>query len=379
MNPAAASPGYRLGRFLAVSPHARTIPPHLQADVDALERYHQAGAFQIRDPEQLAAIDEIRDGLETQCENYSRRRAAERTLADYIEGIEDPLGGFRLPQIVEKLRTCRCRGPIGIKPGGGHVIAWEHKCGLVRLCPDESREETMRLAEKYVPAMGAFLNEHPTHRAFYAVLTDHNFPAGRLAYGKKHFFERFKALRAELPEVRGALVVQEDPLSASGEWNIHLNVILLVRGRFDYEKVRRLWGANVHLQQLKGKDLVRTLLEVVKYSAQIVPTKSDEKAARHATAAPAMTEWPHARWLEWWAAQRRTRRVRSYGALYKVPAPEKKYSDMDGVRWVGAVDFDTATLAYRVDLIPGDNFSAISRQSDNFRPYDQATGPPPPH
>jgi len=418
--------------FAAKHPHARSIPHHLQQALDTINRYHQAQEVAVNarlSPQDLEAIaDELKDGNE---ERF-KRRVAEARLADYIEEIHHATGWRPEPKkrvvkgevkwsrprtledIAASLRTCRKTGLVGLKPEGGYVMAWDEKCGQVRLCPDESREETQRLSEWYEPAMYAFAKASPTHRLFYLVPTLHNYRPGDLARGKRELMERWKQFSADLVAegigLEGSLNIQEDPLSARGDWNVHLNCFACVRGRFDYARVRELWGANIHIEQIKGdREAIRNALrEAIKYAAQIVPTKSEDKAERDDSDAPAMTEWPHDRWLEWWQAQQGFRRVRSYGCLYGLhekrwkaasgrqrrtwcdqaeqPAAlarlawreiDAKQRDplrkamvhgerlsMGAIQWIGSIIFDAAG-SYAVGLTPGNNFSPDSREKPN--------------
>ena len=415
--------------FAARNPHARTLPHHLQQYLDIIERHHRAQevavnqVFSPGDMEQIA--EELRDGNEER----AARREAELALADYIEEIHHATGWQAQPRsrvvkgevkisrarslldIAGALRECRQTGTLGRKPDGGYLMAWDSKCGQVRLCPDEAREEMKRLTEWYEPALYAFEKASPTHRLFYLVPTLHNYRPGDLARGKREMMDRWKQLTADMLEagidLRGSLNIQEDPLSARGDWNVHLNCFACVRGPFDYATVRELWGANIHIQQIKGnrEEIRKALREAIKYAAQIVPTKSTDKAERGESEAPAMTEWPHDRWLEWWEAQQGFRRVRSYGCLYGLH--EKRWNaadnaqrrrwcdqaeqtralvalkwreidtkergavrkamvhgdrmDMGAVQWIGSIIFDAAG-SYAVGLIPGNNFSGDSRE-----------------
>lgn len=350
--------------------------------------------YQYRD--QLA---EIRAELELEAEDRARRRRAEHELADYIEATQPDMADK-----VESMRTCRTAGCVGIRPGGGHVVAWDHKCGDVRLCPDEAREETRRLASKYVPTVQQWVQAKPTRRVFYAVFTFGNFEPGRLAHGKHYLFKRFKAWQdrkrpcteadrrrwgygpkkrkvPEFPGLKGSLVIQEDPLSASGEWNVHLNALLLVEGEFDFKRVRDTWGCNVELREIRSDtaSLARTMNEIVKYAAAHVGGKSVEKHADGSSQAPPMTGWPGDLWREWFDAQQGFRRTRSYGALYKVPKPDTE--SLEDVEWVGAIKFTDAGN-YWVDLIPGDNFlnraaAKAARPAPGYKFPDPRPPPPP--
>ena len=450
----------QLDRWLYLNPHARTIPPHIQQCIDILERHRKAQECTPGTGNRYE-LARLQDELELEAIERAGRRNAEHELADYIRGIADGMNceSFEdielrqeLVSLSNRLGSCRMSGTVGLIEGRP-VMAWDYKCGLVRLCPDESREETQRLTDFYLPAMLDWCRESPLHRVYYAVFTVHNFRPGHLKTGKQYLFEKFKAwmnaryqycpaiqrhgsyiqtqqMTAKVwPQIKGAFVVQEDPLSATGDWNVHLNVFLFVKGEFSYKAVRETWGANIHITEL-GRDeqsLRSALLEAIKYSAQTVPEKSDGKAAAGDTAAPAMTEWPPERWIEWWKANQGFRRTRAYGCLYALHAKRWDAMDMMGrtevlriagapmelckltwkeigqdmkkkdrerlkvalrkamthgerldmnkVEWIGTVQF-TADGRYRVDLIPGDNFSASRRLGGNFSGPSGGSGPP---
>jgi len=457
-------------------PHARTVPPHLQACLDLIRRHEQAATVQLRRVIDPYELEQIRADLEEANAERHERRLAELRLADYIEEVHHTTGWQPEPttrevqgktittrprtllDIAQSLRECRQSGYLGEKPGGGWLMAWDHKCGQVRLCPDESREETQRLSEWYLPALLDFSQTDRWNRIFYLVPTTHNYRPGQLAQGKREMMERWKQLcdarrycpirytwnekkkkwrrkvarRDQWPrlfDIRGSLVIQEDPLSRDGQWNVHLNAFACVRGRFDFELVRLAWGANIHIRELKGeaKALRAALLEAIKYSARIVPAKSEDKAGAGTSAAPAMVDWDPELWLEWWQAQLGFRRVRSYGVLYglhekrwnaaglhqrrqwaelaEVPptvagalwrdlpgrdrdTPAKRRDrlrksmvhgerlDMGNVDWVGLISFD-GTAGYQVDLITGHNFFATDPQKAHQATAQQHQRAPP--
>lgn len=374
------------------------LPPHLRRVVNQLDRYFAASDKHLT-PAKRA---EIEASIYVELSDRAARRDAEQQLAAYIHTVADALPGFELRYnahaLADRLAECRTQGVAGQTADGRLQVAWDAKCDQVRLCPDESRVETQRIARRYCSAMRDWVGERPgRRRVIYAVLTCPNFEAGRLDHGKRYTLAKFKnwmrfqydaaplAYRrttettapgvrrvvhkavktrkrklAAFPSLRGALVVQEDPLSARQDWNVHLNAFLLVDGRFDYKEAREVWGHNVEFRELDATDpetLYHAALEAVKYSAQIVPTKSAEKRAKRATHAPAMVEWTPRQWAEWWAAQQGFRRVRSYGCLYKIGKPADTEPPM--VTWLGRVTFHRGR--YRVDLIPGNNFSDWGR------------------
>lgn len=410
------SPGGRLAQWLDRHPEASYLPPHMGRVAEALSRDDEIARAWSGAKVVPAAYTRQRQTLHAELTadlaRHGERRDAEQRLARYIRDVAAE-GSPVLLEVAAKLESCRVSGAVGLKPSGGYVVAYDDKCGLSRLCPDEANAETARLAERYVPHLAAWLAEKPGRSIHYAVLTWHNFAPGRLAHGKRYLMERFKAeildgrdaacpvawaWSAEagrrvtvatrkrtierFPEIRGAFVCQEDPLSAGREWNVHQNVVLMVEGYLDYGRLRDAWGANLHVQRLEGspESLTRALREVVKYSAQAVPSKSADKRARHATEAPAMVEWPGALWREWWDAQAGFRRTRTYGACYRVPKVEPELEDFADVFWCGQLHFDARTRSFRIDLIPGDNFSgsrAAATPGDN-RARGRGRPPDPP-
>jgi len=378
------------------------------------------------DPQWSADRDAIQQYLESNSTDRARRREVELELADYIDGVgrrhPSACRYYRLDELAERMRQCRQGGTVGAKPQGGYVVVWDSKCDQVRLCPDEAREETQRVASRYVPPMMAWQREKPgVRRLYWCVLTLPNYPAGQLAEGKREAFQRFvghiwrgkyqacpvefrrrrpweradggPAYETIRPDrrrtitkfngaLKGALCVQEDPLAAGGtilgaDWNIHLNVILMCEGQFDFAELRQEWGANLEIRQLSGDEesLRGAVLECVKYAAQAVPSKSAEKAADGETAAPAMTEWPAARWIEWWGAQQRFRRTRSYGVLHGVPAPPTMA--LEDVEWIGTIEYVGGY--YRARVVPPTQIAGVgSIPGDNFSASPPASGADPP-
>ena len=353
------------------NPDARSLPWHIQREYDKVERYKKVNSVEVS---QCLSHDEIelaRDELSDMMEGYKTRRDMELMLANYIEGVARRNNRVDLLGIAERLKDCRQSGPVAQKPDGGLMVAWDNKCGLVKLCPDESREETQRLNNFYNPSITDFLNANPMHRAFYMVPTTKNYYPGELLHGKEDIFNKFNQfIRPEheycrvafeegtvcvipkkykgtqpisktkgepIADFKGALVVQEDPLSSSGQWNVHLNAIVLVKGQLDFKRVRAEWGTNLFIQEIavdkdienKTQAIKESILELIKYAATIVGVKSEDKAKDGTSSAPGITDWPDTRFIEWWDSHRiptgsidkpfkTFRRVRSYGCLYAV-------------------------------------------------------------
>src|SRR5262249_48375599 len=120
------------------------------------------------------------------------------------------------------------------------------------------------------------------HGLHYAVFTSPNAAPGQLRKEMVRLCRRFRDTilkSGDFPEVKGALCVLEAPLGSQREWNVHLNVILVVKGFLDYKKLRRLWHWNVELQPLaKGPGVVKgALCELIKYAVAATVAKSAEK------------------------------------------------------------------------------------------------------
>lgn len=379
----------RLDRWLYLNPdYSGTVPRHVAADVDVLcrresARSNMSGATLVS-PKLREQAAQIRATVEAGLAGYARRRAAELELSEYISEVGSRLGDGELAALAEKLTHCRQNGALGIRPDGRPLIAWDEKCRVSRLCPDESREETNRLAERYTPAVLDWIAGGKGRRAQYLVFTAPNVPHGELAAGKRELLARVKEFlfgnvaacpvayginRDEgrrvvlssrkrtlrrFPAVEGAFVCEEDPLSGSGGgWNVHVNAIVLIDGAFDWKFARSEWGGNLHFQSLGGtvEEIAEAIRELVKYSARAVSEKSAEKSASGMSPAPAMVEWSDAEFSEWWAAQKGFRRTRTYGALYKVEKPAPEVLEWDQIVWAGAINWDGR--GYRLEMVRG--------------------------
>jgi len=287
----------------------------------------QADGVAVFDTRELQGI---RDHIESASVGWARRCEWESNLAEYISTVGIKSSRLDLTQLASAMYDCHQGGPV-VRTGEGCAhIAWRSKCEKVRVCPHASREETMRLAEHYVPGIRELIASTPKSRAYYAVFEPRNYAQGSLAHGKAETMVQVKEWIKKQKNVIGALVVQEDPLARDGSWNIHCNVILITQGDFSYEDARELAGCRVHFSQIKntkGSGLVKAILEVVKYSAKPCATNDRDKRD-DGKRAPFMNEWPPETFCEWWDAQQRFRRTRSYGALYAI----------DGKRWDAAND-----------------------------------------
>lgn len=333
-------------------------------------------------------------------ESYGRRRAAEHQLAEAMD--EANYSGLYYPKLdeyVAAMKHCREQGVAGLKHDGRLVIAWKSKCNCLRLCPDEARQDQSRVLKQYFDAilsakrgwLGAFAitrrgvdyegEFNPSDvRLYKGVFTMPNVPQGELHAAKRAIFAEFKNFRRKLPEIIGHLVIEEDPLAFDGTWHVHLNVIMLVDGYLDYDRVRLYWPwvlklaseadmlkatrATLKKRGLKTDEirddvlLVAAVKECVKYPVQAVSEKSDKAAGGWVggeyrdpvgePCAPPMTEWPVAARAEWWRAQQGFRRVRSYGVLYGLEKPEIPDTLDQDTDWFAVLCRDAESRAWTV-------------------------------
>jgi len=365
----------RLFHWIRCNPKATQIPSYLAHVVDQLER--GKGAL---DTESLTVknydIYQIERELEQDTLVKSDRHVIRQRLADYIEeGIkQNDFYSYQYSETLLKLRTARTTGAVGIDPvSGRHITAWDDKVNCVRLCPDEAREETQRLTRKYAPEIFRLLESNPDYRLFYAVYTQPNVPAGNLKEGKREQYRKFSNYHRSAWAkscIKGSFVIQEDPLATNDkDWNVHLNAIHVVKGRFDYKTVRKMWGYNVEIRQIKGtpEDIAKAFLEVVKYAAKHIGEKSQD--GRH-TKSKGMTSWSMDQFHEWFMAGKGFRRSRSYGCLYRFDGIPDKGVALEDVIWVGSINHDGTAYQVHlkhqvggvktVDLIQADNFATRS-------------------
>ncbi len=373
----------------------RRIAAQYEADQDKareffLPQYKQLGA-ERDDPGALAV--------------YERHRIIERQVATFlfyeVSAYAESCGLLQhseaLRRLAIKMYSCRTAGMFGIGTHGKPVIAWDSKCSQAKLCPDESRHEAQRLFDRYADAIDQ--HQKKGGRVYKVWPTLPNYPLGRLREGKRHIFKRWRdrIVRAQknkqkkFPHV-GSLMIQEDPQGAGGDWNVHLNGILLTDGWLNYAELREAWGCNIEIRQHKlrskaehrERDLRELFNEMVKYSVRTVPEKSGSK---HSSEAPAFIDWTPAAALEWYQANLRFRRSRSYGSLFRIGKPDREpvmplvfFGSLEWqptgyrVTWrrhnlahlvKGMLTWDRGTL----DLIRGNN-------STSARGARQPTGPP---
>jgi len=371
-------------------------------DLDEYEDFvKQTGPFQIvyQKNDIPALLKSYHDEITQSLEPFAHRRLIEQDLARYIQDkiIPHAFWHEKMHELHNKICTCRVSGSHGIEIREGKKInavrAWDHKCGQAKLCPDESRLEGQRLAERYLPEVGSFALK-TGNRIFYAVLTMPNYAPGALLEGKKEIYKKWTSLLLRIKRsknkplsdpfrrlnaIKGALVVQEDPLSAKLDWNVHLNIMLLVHGNFDFEDLRNAWGYNLEIRHIKAVDLAKSFLEICKYQVKAIAEKSSDGHSE----APGMMQWDSALWLEWWRANKGFRRTRSYGCIFNLPEVIEPEVEVETI-WLGRMRFDHdqyevtvfESALKHVDLIQGDK--SIWKKQPKSRFLSENTFHPPP-
>lgn len=364
-------------------------PPHVLAAQRQLERYETASESHWLDwsAEELQGllqqVDQQRLVFEAEDEHANVRMA----VARYLETVVVPTIRFdeRVWKLPRRLREARQTGTCMYRPSDQKwMTIWDTKAELPLLCPDDAREEAMRVQRRYVPAMAAWQQAEPGRAIHKAVLTWENFRPGKLRQGMQLMFKAFKKLMKRFPQIKGSLVTLEAPLSQYRDWNVHLNVLLLCDGFLDYGTLAAAWHWQVEIRRVRPDPkseetyegaLERELREIVKYPVQCMPSKSAAHAQR--SPAPAMLDWTAPEWLEWWDAHQKFRRTRSYGVLFKLKDPEPE--SMEGFRSIGFVRHDGNRLIRQfplLDLILGDKSSGKSATEAFRQLLYRLTGPP---
>ena len=302
------------------------------------ELFPRSRAFgdDVDDPGKLSKFHQHRIA-ETAVANAIWRSAIPR--ARELERYDD---ADRLSKRALAMFSCRHRGPVGYNADGKLIVQWEEKCGLAKYCPDEAVKESKRLGDSYLEP--TIEHRRKGGRVYKGVLTLPNYPGGRLKEGVRHAFARWKSKLWRAINngenkfgIEGALVILEAPLGKDGDWNIHLNVILLTRGFLSYKNVYDSWGGfNLHLKrhlQFDDEGMSGLFNEVVKYGTRAMPEKSSD--GQHT--APAMIEWEPWELIEWHLANKGFRRTRSYGCLFKIGKPDNDF-EMP-THWLGRIEY----------------------------------------
>lgn len=344
-------PLHSLSDWAQRHPLARKAPAFLTI---AAEREHAAATFRPDDQTHKGLVNDIgRDILRdfNQGRNsYATRRKVHGLVENYLK--ENQL----YPQLQDRMHGCRCHGAWGHRPTQDgdvtRVIGWDHKCGLVRLCPDEARTEQARIARRYVQPIMDWRSRSRLRRLQQCVLTNPKIDPEDLHYYKRELMDRAAKWIKKFPAIKGAILCQEDPLAADERFHVHHNYVLLVDGFFNWQHARLEWyemtkdlfpdqsekmkkGWNIYFKDITDQeDLHRAVNELVKYPVKFVSDEmlDPEREKSKKKKSPPLTEWPADVFTAWWEAgfgdwkQNKKgkfyrpvfRRTRSFGVLLSI-------------------------------------------------------------
>lgn len=356
-------------------------PPLVRAAMRHVQREDDADASHWSDwkAEDIERFIDLVDQQRLEFAEEDAHANVRMAVARYLETVVNPVAGDpKLWEAPATLRAARTRGTIMFnRTSGKFITIWDEKAGMPLLCPDDAREEAMRVQRRVVPAVMEALKQ-PGARAYSCVFTIENAPLGQLRKQMRSLQKRFNAFMRKMKRdqslpILGAYSIMEAPLGGYRDWHPHLNVILVTSGWFDYAVLRDLWARNVQVQRIEPdwrdktmeEALGASLRELIKYPVRAMSEKSNEKSStdelivgRDGTLrppAPSMLEWTAEEFLEWWYAHKRFRRSRGYGCLYKLKKPEPE--SLDAFEAVGTATREGTRLVRRFTLlesIPGD-------------------------
>lgn len=369
-----------------------------ELDLDHYDKLDEARTRQYKRSERQTVLG-LFDELEQRGEGYLERARARDALARYLRDVVAPVypwaGYAALAGALIEARQHGLWG-IGEKVGDdgntltpGLALEWTGRVGQVKLCPDDAREESCRVAALYEPRLAELLGDGCELR--YCVFTFPNSPLGFLRadiYGIIEHFKRAILFRCDdgriakkitdsgrtFAYIKGALATVEAPLSAHGDWNVHLNVVLVSSTRPDYKALRDAWGEGIQAEfRTVPEGAERAALrELVKYPLKAISLKSEQKAAA-GSRAPPVIEWPAEAFHEWWTAHKGFRRTRSWGVLYagSLEEPRDRRVERYSIEWLGKVFLSPARFHAQRPMI--DTRELDERQAQLFegRPSPQ--------
>lgn len=259
-------------------------------------------------------------------EHHAKNREVAKDIAAYLDNNN-------YPELADKIENCRNDASVfersTIEGKTKLEYIWDYKCGQKKLCPHCAREAQQYFVDRYIEPINEWSNRSRNHQLQYAVITWPNIKPGELKEKKTEMFKQIGAwLKRDVCEsVHGALVSMEDPLSNHGDFNVHVNLLLLVNGRFSWQAARHDWHKHtkiffpdcdsdfqIYFKDVSNQDIKKTVMELVKYMAKHITNKDA------AGGAPGLVDWPIDLFTEWWDTQQNSRRVRSYGVLYRLHA-----------------------------------------------------------
>lgn len=371
---------------------------------EELERQEHDGCFHRLVDSHPVELEKAADQLRLELTDYDGRANVRAEVARYLERVVLPAEDSpRLRRLVEKLRDARrrCWFQLDTETGSTRTL-WDQKAGEPLLCPDDAREEAMRLQRRLEETIGELAQAG--YRVYYGVLTIDNAAPGGLRTRIDKLWRKWqralkarvpnkageripKAKRAKLFPFIGAIATLEAPLGASRTWHPHLNVIVITRGFFDWSAWWAHWGCVSDWKPIAGgpQSVAAAFRELIKYAVRAVPEKSAAKAGISDSGSgdngdrpspPAMVEWSASEWLEWWGAMKGRRRTRTYGELFGLnvdPEPATgSWVTIGRALWDGSRFCASFPL---LESIPGDK--SIRRIRDRRERYFENLTPDP--
>lgn len=363
-------------------------------DLDHFDRLDETRTRQYRREYQQTAL-ELFDAMEERGEGYLDRARCRAATARYLRDRVVPAFPWLRKYVgyADALEQARQHGLWGVgercSDDGNTLepalaVEWTGRVGQVKLCPDDAREESARVASRYVPELEKWIGAGCEVR--YCVFTFPNSPDGFLRADLEGIFKHFRnailmrradgsvAKRFTDPGrvfsyIKGALATVEAPRSSRGDWNVHLNVMLVCSSRPDYKALREAWGDGVQAEfrTVPAGAERAALRELVKYPLKAISLKSEEHADR-GSRAPPVIEWPPEAFHEWWTAHTGFRRTRSWGVLY-AGAIEDSYRPIErwSVEWLGKLWLSPARFKAErpmIDTTPADERAEWARQRE---------------
>lgn len=308
-----------------------------------------------------------------------------QSTAQYLERVVLPARADpKLQNMVQRLASARLGGSMLYRAIDQRWMwMYDSKAECPLLCPDDAREEGDRLRRRYLPHLLDWASQ-PRRSVHSIVFTWPHAAAGGLAARMRSLLLDVAQLLKSTPDVVGSLLVEESPLSAARNWNVHVNAIVMVDAPvLDYQELRRRWHWQLEARKVEGDEdeLHAALRELLKYPVQAMPSKSLEHSAsttesQNVTPAPALTQWTAAEFLEWWDAHQRFRRTRSYGRLHGISKPPPE--SVEGFVVVGWFHMWQGRLYARtlLDSIQGYNSQPVIPTLDPRKVLAQVRGPP---
>lgn len=344
----------------------------------------------IEDMERVAAAAAQ---MKLKLPKMDERAHARDRVAKYLKEVVTPHMWRRSHyELADRLIDARHSYRRSIMPDGKNLMRWDRKAGLPLLCPDDAREEAMRLSRRIVPNLLPQLEAGC--EAHYAVLTWPNAQPGNLRETQDAIWKKFNSLMRACKgndppfPIVGAVAVMESPLGVHRDWHPHLNVVFITSHYLDYEKFSARWHWNCELRKVEGtrSEVERSFRELLKYSVRAVPEKSeahrrhvrfDRATGEPLPSPPAMIDWTPREWLEWWESHRRRRRTRTYRSLYGLPKPPKPdYSQARPVAVGQRLNGRWSERSALLEFIPGDKSTTENIRERVKAAWSKLLGPP---